>query len=56
MCVLDVVEGTAIEALPTMNKILKDRPTKFKSLQDAIKWAQRQEQVKNKNVFFMYNI
>jgi pimeloyl-ACP methyl ester carboxylesterase len=48
--VLDVVEGTAIEALPNMNKILRNRPFKFKSLEEAIKWAQRQEQVKNKNV------
>jgi protein phosphatase methylesterase 1 len=47
-----VVEGTAIEALPNMNKILRNRPAKFKSLEDAIKWAQRQEQVKNKQVIF----
>jgi protein phosphatase methylesterase 1 len=50
---LDVVEGTAIEALPVMNKILRNRPSQFKSVEDAIKWAQRQEQVKNKKVYFV---
>ncbi|GHJ90360.1 hypothetical protein NliqN6_6762 [Naganishia liquefaciens] len=36
--VLDVVEGTAVEALPLMKNILSQRPTKFKSIEDAIQW------------------
>jgi pimeloyl-ACP methyl ester carboxylesterase len=37
--VIDVVEGTAIESLASMNAILMRRPTSFKSLDDAIHWA-----------------
>ena len=29
MIIIDVVEGTAIEALPFMNQILSDRPKFF---------------------------
>jgi protein phosphatase methylesterase 1 len=36
--VIDVVEGTAIEALPFMNQIISDRPKHFDSLESAIKW------------------
>ncbi|OCF61135.1 protein phosphatase methylesterase 1 [Kwoniella mangroviensis CBS 10435] len=36
--VLDVVEGTAIEALPLMKSILSQRPTQFRSVVDAIHW------------------
>lgn len=36
--VIDVVEGTAIEALPFMNQIISDRPKHFDTLQSAIKW------------------
>jgi protein phosphatase methylesterase 1 len=36
--VIDVVEGTAIEALPFMNQIIADRPKHFDSLESAIKW------------------
>lgn len=36
--VIDVVEGTAIEALPFMNQIIADRPKHFDSLDSAIKW------------------
>lgn len=31
MIVIDVVEGTALEALPYMNQILSDRPRHFDS-------------------------
>lgn len=31
MIIIDVVEGTAIEALPFMNKILNDKPKYFNS-------------------------
>lgn len=37
--VIDVVEGTAIEALPFMNQIISDRPNHFDSLESAIKWT-----------------
>lgn len=36
--VVDVVEGSAIEALPFMNQIIADRPKHFDSLDSAIKW------------------
>jgi protein phosphatase methylesterase 1 len=32
MIIIDVVEGTAIEALPFMNQILNDRPKRFDTL------------------------
>jgi hypothetical protein len=32
MIIIDVVEGTAIEALPFMNQILSDRPKRFDTL------------------------
>lgn len=37
--VIDVVEGTALEALPFMNQIIADRPKHFDSLQSGIKWS-----------------
>lgn len=36
--VLDVVEGTAVEALPLMKTILAQRPTSFKSVEASIEW------------------
>ncbi|WVR00357.1 hypothetical protein IAU59_007500 [Kwoniella sp. CBS 9459] len=36
--VLDVVEGTAMEALPLMKSILAQRPGSFRSVIDAIHW------------------
>lgn len=36
--VIDVVEGTAIEALPFMDQLIADRPKHFDSLETAIKW------------------
>jgi protein phosphatase methylesterase 1 len=39
MIIIDVVEGTAIEALPFMNQILSDRPRYFESLEAGIKWS-----------------
>jgi protein phosphatase methylesterase 1 len=39
MIIIDVVEGTAIEALPFMNQILKDRPKRFDTLESAVKWS-----------------
>ena len=37
--IIDVVEGTALEALPFMNQILSDRPKHFDSQEAAIKWS-----------------
>jgi protein phosphatase methylesterase 1 len=38
VAVLDVVEGTAIDALPHMPAILNSRPEGFNSVSDAIEW------------------
>ena len=45
VCVIDVVEGTAMEALASMQGFLRSRPTKFKSLDNAIEWCVRSGQV-----------
>lgn len=37
--VIDVVEGSALDALPMMEQIVKSRPQSFNSVQEAIKWA-----------------
>jgi protein phosphatase methylesterase 1 len=36
--VLDVVEGTALESLPYMIQVLKNRPQHFDTIEDAIQW------------------
>lgn len=36
---IDVVEGSALEALPMMEQIVKCWPQTFKTIQEAIKWA-----------------
>jgi protein phosphatase methylesterase 1 len=36
--VLDVVEGTAIDALPHMMSILNARPDGFSSVERAVEW------------------
>lgn len=46
--VLDVVEGTAIEALAHMNTILASRPKTFPSLDSAIDWAVSTRQIRNR--------
>ena len=38
LVVIDVVEGTAMEALPFMEKIVNERPKHFPSLEKAIEW------------------
>lgn len=35
--VLDVVEGTAIEAVPAMTNIIRSRPSEFSSVAEAIR-------------------
>ncbi|XP_050314595.1 protein phosphatase methylesterase 1 isoform X2 [Anthonomus grandis grandis] len=39
LCVIDVVEGTALDALSSMQSILRGRPTHFKSIPHAIQWC-----------------
>jgi protein phosphatase methylesterase 1 len=45
--VIDVVEGTALESLQSMQSYLRSRPTSFKSIQNAIEWCVRSGQIRN---------
>lgn len=45
--VIDVVEGTAMDALTSMQSFLRGRPTHFKSIRHAIEWCVRSGQVRN---------
>ncbi|XP_068719522.1 protein phosphatase methylesterase 1-like [Montipora capricornis] len=47
LAVIDVVEGTAMEALSSMQSFLKSRPTSFQSLEQGIEWSIRSGQVHN---------
>ncbi|XP_060576401.1 protein phosphatase methylesterase 1-like [Ruditapes philippinarum] len=47
LVVIDVVEGTALEALSSMQNFLRGRPKVFKSLEQAIEWCVRSGQVRN---------
>lgn len=38
LVVIDVVEGTALGALSSMQAILRGRPLSFNTIEDAIKW------------------
>lgn len=38
LVVIDVVEGTALEALSSMQSFLRGRPKVFSSLEQAIEW------------------
>ena len=38
LIIIDVIEGTAIEALPFMESIVTSRPKKFKTMEQAIRW------------------
>ncbi|KAG2453592.1 hypothetical protein HYH02_001810 [Chlamydomonas schloesseri] len=46
--VVDVVEGTALAALPHMMNVLAGRPTSFPSLEEAVTWAVRSGMSRNK--------
>ena len=39
MVIIDVVEGTAMEALPFMETIIKSMPKSFNSLEEAIQYT-----------------
>lgn len=45
--VIDVVEGSAMEALTSMQTFLRSRPTHFKSIPQAIEWSVRSGQIRN---------
>lgn len=45
--VIDVVEGTAMEALASMQSFLRSRPQHFNSIQQAIEWSVRSGQIRN---------
>lgn len=45
--VIDVVEGTALESLQSMQSFLRSRPQYFKSIQNAIEWCVRSGQIRN---------
>ncbi|XP_050517786.1 protein phosphatase methylesterase 1-like [Diabrotica virgifera virgifera] len=47
LCVIDVVEGTALDALSSMQSIIRGRPTQFKSLQHAIQWYYKRGKTHN---------
>lgn len=47
--VIDVVEGTAKDALPLMLSVIKTRPTKFPNISNAIEWSIRSGMAKNSN-------
>ncbi|KAL3878158.1 hypothetical protein ACJMK2_030528 [Sinanodonta woodiana] len=47
LVVIDVVEGTALEALSSMQNFLRGRPSIFKSLEHAIEWCVRSGQIRN---------
>ncbi|CAG9793397.1 unnamed protein product [Diatraea saccharalis] len=47
LVVIDVVEGTAMDALASMQSFLRGRPTHFKSIRHAIEWCVRSGQVRN---------
>lgn len=47
LIVIDVVEGTALEALQSMQSFLRGRPASFRSLEYAIEWCVRSGQVRN---------
>ncbi|RUS79279.1 hypothetical protein EGW08_012966, partial [Elysia chlorotica] len=47
LTVIDVVEGTAMDALSSMQSFLRSRPKKFDSMEKAIEWAVRSGQIQN---------
>ncbi|KAJ8298024.1 hypothetical protein KUTeg_024555 [Tegillarca granosa] len=47
LVVIDVVEGTAMDALSSMQSFLRGRPTHFRSIEGAIEWSVRSGQIRN---------
>ena len=48
LIVIDVVEGTAMEALASMQSFLRSRPKHFPSLEQAIEWRYKPSIMKYK--------
>ena len=48
VAVLDVVEGTAMEALPGMKTIVEAQPKGFKSVEEAIRWHVEGNTIQNR--------
>ncbi|CAG2181969.1 unnamed protein product, partial [Oppiella nova] len=47
LIVVDVVEGTALDALHSMQSFLRSRPSSFPTLENAIEWCVRSGQTRN---------
>ncbi|XP_069747930.1 protein phosphatase methylesterase 1 isoform X2 [Narcine bancroftii] len=47
LCVIDVVEGTAMDALNSMQTFLRSRPKVFSSVENAIEWSVKSGQIRN---------
>ncbi|XP_072558504.1 protein phosphatase methylesterase 1 [Paramormyrops kingsleyae] len=47
LCVIDVVEGTAMDALNSMQNFLRSRPRTFKSVESAVEWSVKSGQIRN---------
>jgi len=47
LTVIDVVEGTAMDALASMQSFLRSRPTTFSTVPQAIEWCVRSGQIRN---------
>jgi protein phosphatase methylesterase 1 len=47
LVLIDVVEGTALDALPSMQRIIANRPTTFPDVATAIRWAKANHVVRN---------
>lgn len=47
LCMIDVVEGTAMDALNSMQNFLRSRPKTFNSLETAIEWSVKSGQIRN---------
>lgn len=48
VCVIDVVEGSAMEALNGMKNVLQSRPKSFASEEEAIEWSLRSGYIKKR--------
>lgn len=47
LTIIDVVEGTAMDALASMQSFLRSRPSSFLSVPQAIEWCVRSGQIRN---------
>lgn len=45
---IDVVEGTAMDALPFMEQVVQSRPKHFKKISDVVKWGQTSGQSRDR--------